>query len=361
MFWIFRKKSISRELLGCQKEPKNERDYKLREIMSSISPFDWERGYDVEEELGEKIIIKNQQKSSSCVSQGWSYYAGVLEAFENKKYKDFSARWIYSQIYLPDGGAYIRDGGQILTNQGIVPSALFPDKSTEEEMRKRDDTTPDLYSIAKIYRKKSYVDISDFYNIDTFASIIQQYKGFVAGVYDGFDASWRTTVPRPSGSTDMGHCLYFGKARLINEEKYLGVCNSWGDQIGDKGWQWLGIEWFNSNRILFPKTILDLSDEVEREISKPHYQFNRVLKLGMEGKDIAMLQVCLATIQDKDGYLFPLWQGQEPTGYFGGLTLKAVKRLQLLYQDEILTPAGLTEPTGIVGDYTIQYLNKIFG
>jgi hypothetical protein len=342
MFW-FLKKSIPKELLGCKKEPKDERDYKLREIMSSVPSFDWNKGYDIEEELGERIIIKNQGRSSSCVGMGWSYYAGVLEALENKKYKDFSARWIYSQIYLSSGGAYVRDGGQILTNQGIVPSALFPDKQTEEEMRRRDDVTLDLYSVAKVYLKTSYLDISDFYNIDTFASIVQQYKGFVGGVYDGFDVSWRTAFPKPSGDANMGHCLYFGKAKMINGKKYLGVCNSWGEEIGDRGWQWLGEEWFTAKRILYPKIIIDLPDEIERPKEKPRHYFTKDLRYGMQDKEVEWLQRCLAF---EGLFVYPTF-----TDYFGGYTLRAVRAFQVKW--------GIPE-MGVVEAQTRAKLNELY-
>lgn len=342
--YIF-KREIPRELLGAKKEPFMKEDFKLAEIMKEIQPFDWNKGYDIEEDLGLKIPIKTQGSSSSCVAQAWAYYAGILDAFEIKTYREQSARWIYSQIYHPDGGAFIRDGGQILINQGIVPSALFPDKLTEEEMRIKDDATKDLKNIAKVYLKDSYVSIEEFYTIDTFAEILKERKGFVGGVFDGFDSSWRSAFPKPSGNTNMGHCLYFGKAKLINGKKYLGVCNSWGDQIGDKGWQWLGIEWFNSGRILFPKTILDLPDEIERPPEKPHYQFNKDLKWGMTDPDVKMLQRCLAY---EGCFLY-----QSFTDFFGGYTLRAVKTFQQKY--------GIEPVSGIVGPLTRAKLNQIFG
>jgi peptidoglycan hydrolase-like protein with peptidoglycan-binding domain len=47
------------------------------------------------------------------------------------------------------------------------------------------------------------------------------------------------------------------------------------------------------------------------------------------------------------------------TGYFGPLTTKAVKTFQLLHKDTVLTPWGLTKPTGIVYKTTIARINNL--
>ena len=47
------------------------------------------------------------------------------------------------------------------------------------------------------------------------------------------------------------------------------------------------------------------------------------------------------------------------TGYFGPLTTKAVKTFQLLHKDTVLTPWGLTNPTGIVYKTTIARINNL--
>jgi len=49
------------------------------------------------------------------------------------------------------------------------------------------------------------------------------------------------------------------------------------------------------------------------------------------------------------------------TGYFGPLTLSAVKRFQQKYWQEILAPWGLTQnqPTGFVGSTTRAKINQL--
>ncbi len=85
------------------------------------------------------------------------------------------------------------------------------------------------------------------------------------------------------------------------------------------------------------------------QIEKPKYNFTQELRYGMKNSEVAMLQKCLGYLKDAEGYLFPL--SQEPTGYFGGVTLKAIKRYQAMKS---------LPQTGVVERQTIEQLNKDF-
>lgn len=330
--------------LGAVPEKPDKRDFVLEEIMGAPQPVDWNRGYDIEEVMGRELPSKNQGQSSSCVGQAWSYYSEVLEYLETRHFRRQSARFIYSQIYLPSGGAYLRDGGQILTNQGEVPEPLVPDYKTEAEMRYKDDITPDIKEMAKVYLKGNYALIQAV-SIDTLASIIQQNYGFVAGVADDFrPENWTKEIVKPGSRREEGHALYFGKFKLINGKKYVGAKNSWGDKVGKKGWQWFGEEWLKLGRFFNPRTIINLENIVERPKKKPKAYFLHNLGAGMKSPEVAKLQECLAYLG--------LFNYPQFTGYFGGITLKGVKAFQILHG----IPA-----TGFVGPMTRNKLNEIFG
>jgi peptidoglycan hydrolase-like protein with peptidoglycan-binding domain len=49
------------------------------------------------------------------------------------------------------------------------------------------------------------------------------------------------------------------------------------------------------------------------------------------------------------------------TDYFGAATFDAVKRFQMAYKDEVLTPVGLTTPSGFFGPATIGKVNELLG
>lgn len=79
--------------------------------------------------------------------------------------------------------------------------------------------------------------------------------------------------------------------------------------------------------------------------------FTSTLRQGMRGPEVLALQVVLV----KEGFLDPA----SPSAYFGEQTLKGVKAFQKKYQEEILLPAELSEPNGIVGELTRKKLNSL--
>jgi len=82
-------------------------------------------------------------------------------------------------------------------------------------------------------------------------------------------------------------------------------------------------------------------------------QISKNLSYGMQGEEIKCLQEFL---KSQGPEIYP--EGLI-TGYFGKLTLSAVKRFQQKYSKEILAPLGLTQPTGFVGPSTRAKINQL--
>ena len=78
------------------------------------------------------------------------------------------------------------------------------------------------------------------------------------------------------------------------------------------------------------------------------------LRYGDHRDEVILLQTWLA----KDNDIYP---SGKVTGWFGALTREAVNKFQQKYASEILSPQGLTKPTGFVDALTRQKLNQLYG
>jgi len=243
---------------GCFPDTPDDRDYIIENILGWPEPFNWDKGFDIEEKVG-MIKVESQGKSLSCVGQAWSYYAQILEMIETGAFTDLSAKDIYSRIFFEGGGATLRDGAKLLKSRGVAketsnPSYMNGKPPTEAFMR---ELIGGNENEAKKFAVKSFATTTHN-SIDYMASYIRDHHGLVSGVI-GDNDGWRIGrdgMVLPPTSKDWGHALYFGKAKLINGEKCLGFINSWSDEWGNYGWGWLKANYFGSLFGLW--TLIDL-------------------------------------------------------------------------------------------------------
>lgn len=80
--------------------------------------------------------------------------------------------------------------------------------------------------------------------------------------------------------------------------------------------------------------------------------FTQTLRVGSSGKEVEMLQTCLAKFSD-------IYPGGEISGSFGAKTKEAVIKFQEKYSQEILAPSNTTKGTGDVKEATREKLNSI--
>lgn len=124
--------------------------------------------------------------------------------------------------------------------------------------------------------------------------------------------------------------------------KMIGFINSWGPNVGHKGWQFLSEKYFTTGNVLSGWA----------HIFNPNlpfigftHNFTTDLKYGMSGDEVKALQTALQL----EG-VFP--QAVPATTYFGGITLDAVKKFQVKYT---IVPAA-----GFCGPITRAKLNSIY-
>ena len=221
-------------------------------------------------------------------------------------------------------------------------------------MSNLDDYLTAFESMAKVLRAKNYFWLYNTVNIDSFAQIVAMGKPVVLTVVFG-DGEFGTTVPEVKAvPVKYGHAITIlpNAYSTYKGKKAILIQNSWGDFRYYGGRQILTEDWFIKHRVVCGIWFEDLNNlEVfNSDLAKPKYKFTNDLYYGMRNSEVAMLQRCLGYEKDSEGYLFPLYQS--PTGWFGGLTLKAVKRFQTKY--------GIEPVLGYVGPKTRKKLNQIF-
>jgi len=279
---------------GAVPDPIDSRDYnynKLQRVLGKPT-VNWDKGFEID-----ALKVEDQNGSSSCVGQAWSKYAEALNIVEESGFTDLSAKFIYSQIFMPKGGAYIREGAKIVVNQGISPEKdLSSYPSTEANMRKKEDITKKISNKAIPYKAKSYASIWHKNKINKFAEAILQNHGVVTGVY-GEQSGWETAYVSPPTTTNVwGHAIYCVGFFKKNNKKYIKFINSWGTSWGDSGYGYIGEDYFNDN-IFSAWTLVDLPNTKTVEINTMTWEQINTLSLlcfkrpadegmrGYEGKD----------------------------------------------------------------------------
>jgi hypothetical protein len=220
----------------------------------TASNFDWSRGFDIEIFLGFKLPVKNQGVSGSCGGQALSTYMGVLEYIADKTFEERSARFIYSQAFSEPWGSNMRPLMDVVTKQGAARESMFKSYDlgtppTEQFMQNKTDITSEIQLDAVTSQTKSYATVNA--NIDEIAIAIQNNYGCILGLSGENNGTWLSAFPKPPNSPEWGHWIFAGKAKMINGKKHIGILNSWGDHVGEGGWQWISEDYFTT-KVYYP-------------------------------------------------------------------------------------------------------------
>jgi hypothetical protein len=203
---------------GAIKSPEDPRDFKL-EVLGALPPVDWSKEFRLPNPGDE-----DQGSSESCVAQSFSYFHNEIHP------ANYSRRDLYARIFLPQGGAYLRDGAAQIVANGQATRDEVPDPSPQTEAGMRDKTG---VTASSEFSHKELAYYSFAPDIDTVAAAIKAYNGAVIGVY-GSNPGWQDLQnPRPpkAGETKWGHALYCMGYHLHNRVKCIIAKSSWCNEV----------------------------------------------------------------------------------------------------------------------------------
>jgi C1A family cysteine protease len=179
-------------------------------------------------------------------------YGAIVEEAVNADFGERSAKFLYSQCFQNGGGSSMRDILLLAKKQGFALESLCPSMEngkppSEEFMIRSQDINSEARNFAKTSTVFSIASVN--LDIDSFAQAIRDNHGMVFGITGQNGKGWLTAFPSAPERSDWRHWLCAGKAKMINGEKYIGCLNSWGDSIGEQGWQWIGEDYFQQGKL----------------------------------------------------------------------------------------------------------------
>lgn len=287
------KLAVKRFGTGATPSPYDPRNYEFHPRLRGVTqPFDWDLGFDIElvhafrlrcadekEFFGKygregwglqrykeiydyckkngiqplHIAAYDQNGSGSCTGQGLAKYLTVVDLIETGKWDDASAKDIYSWIAHGFGqGSTLIEALQRAFKIGVAKESLVPSYKFINGVKTAPDESfifekPQVTEIIEKQRNslktKSYAQIKDDGDfMDNIAWAMLLNFGAYIGVGGDDAGDWLSAFPKLK-EYKWGHALYLGKAGLKNNKRHLGDQNSWGEGVGELGWQWLNEDW----------------------------------------------------------------------------------------------------------------------
>ena len=189
--------------------------------------------------------VKNQLSKYTCVAHALASAVEILQHYDTGSREIISTSWFYGYRESDDyqqEGMYISEALEMARKVGGVPKSLMPDNLGYKESQKLIQGMKDsCLSVAGNYRIKNYASIEK-YNI--MSSMYENNAPVIIGmvVYDSFlyvDSTGILPVPKDTEEIHGGHAVLCVGWTTINDEVYLVIKNSWGEDWGDNGYAYM--------------------------------------------------------------------------------------------------------------------------
>jgi hypothetical protein len=235
---------------GLIQDTPDARDYLVSDVLGAKDEIiDWDNGFNIYEELGIPVPLKDQNGSLSCVGQAVAQLFRCLYHEMSGKDVDFSSKFVYSQIFQPQGGASLRDGIKLAADLGIYLEQFIPSYQngyapTESYMRDTSWKNDNVLVKAKTYDNFTFRMIPcGTADIEAFAQAIKQFSGLLGG-FTGSNNAWCKPLISVPASSDSkwGHAVYLAGYGMYQGKKCLFTPNSWGNRYGIQEGRWKGMQ-----------------------------------------------------------------------------------------------------------------------
>lgn len=327
-------------------------DVKAIETIASAASVSWT------EQSPESIRtfgVQDQSGKSDCVAETRRKLKRIMLKVNKGLDLDFSSVAFYrKRVNYPGEGMIAADAIQIDSNTGMTLNELVPSDPVTSEAA-ANALAPDAYNddIAKVFRTGDNDVIFTPGDLETIAGTIQKTRKGVMVWFFATVAEWSQYVPTIQTqltSPSDPRAVVIHSVTAIEPALYQGKKGIWIDDsahFGGLSRRFITEEFFRARNWFasYPMTFKFEAGTTPR----PTHTFSKDLQFSatyftdpdvVALQDILKYEGCMPTNVDS-------------TGYFGALTLEAVKKLQVKH--------GITPVAGYVGSITRSYLNRTYG
>lgn len=328
------------------------KDFKFKEVVATANPVSWQ---EKKPDQWRRFPIFNQNSSGSCVAQTSAKEMGILRWLKDGIYVHFSATDIYQKrINKPSAGMVAYDARSIISKSGATLELLTPSQNMSDEQMDAVAIANYKRQIGDVFKVSNYVELPAG-DIETVASTIQTTSKGVM-VWFWFKSSEWTDYPKATSNVNFNTALHHSVTAvdycLINGKKHIIIEDSWGPNFGLTGQRAISEDFFKKrNYYASYLTQFKFDDPVDPITPKPSFVFKKLLKFGMENKDVAALQDALR-------YFGHFPTNINPSNYYGAVTAKAV--LEWQKKNNVAPMAELTELAGrTFGQKSVNKMNQM--
>lgn len=333
-----RKVRTPRYNTGALLNPKDNRDISYSKVAQAIS-LPSKQITDIT-----MLPVLNQGYLGTCVAHAIAFIKMYQEYKETGKVLPFSRRFLYSIAwklghFAPgQQGLFPRDGAKTSNSPGNFPHDTIDDNTLPHDIYVSLETTDEMKKEAEIYRTGfAFLTKGNLTEMKT--AIVREGVFALSLSFEG-NAGWLTgKLTKPSKPESLHYITVYGYEDIDGDTIFY-FRNSWGDTWGNKGcgqFSFKDYKTFSHDGIVFT----DVPNKLIEEAQATAYKFEKNMRGGDKNYDVQKLQ---ERLRDEGFYNYP-----EVTGYFGDITVKAVKDYQ--------TAKKISPVSGFVGPLTREKLN----